>query len=90
MPHGEPLALGKTQPVPTAGLDGSVTTPHFYAPWFVELPQGDGHTIMTIPGFMGADGSTSRLRKFLNDRGYQAIPWGLGRNAAEASADTLE
>ena len=24
-----------------------------------KLPAGDGHTIMTIPGFMGADGSTS-------------------------------
>ncbi len=25
------------------------------------LPAGDGHTIITIPGFMGADGSTSQL-----------------------------
>ena len=22
------------------------------------LPRGDGHTVMTIPGFMGGDGST--------------------------------
>ena len=29
------------------------------------MPEGDGHTIMTIPGFMGADGSTSQL------------PWGM-------------
>lgn len=54
------------------------------------LPRGDGHTIMTIPGFMGADGSTSRLRKFLNGRGYRAIPWGLGRNAAEARSQGID
>ena len=52
------------------------------------LPKGDGHTILTIPGFMGADGSTSRLRKFLNNRGYHAIPWGLGRNASDARSRT--
>ena len=54
------------------------------------LPRGDGHTIMTIPGFMGADGSTSQLRRFLKRRGYNAIPWGLGRNAAEVRSDNLE
>jgi len=42
------------------------------APVLKTLPRGDGHTIMTIPGFMGADGSTSRLRKFLTGRGYKA------------------
>jgi hypothetical protein len=54
------------------------------------LPKGDGHTIMTIPGFMGADGSTSQLRRFLKNRGYNAIPWGLGRNAAEVRSDSLD
>jgi dienelactone hydrolase len=60
------------------------------SPLLKTLPQGDGHTIMTIPGFMGADGSTSQLRKFLNNRGYHAIPWGLGRNAAEVRSRNLE
>lgn len=54
------------------------------------LPKGDGHTILTIPGFMGADGSTSQLRKFLNQRGYNAIPWGLGRNAAEVRSKNID
>jgi triacylglycerol esterase/lipase EstA (alpha/beta hydrolase family) len=54
------------------------------------LPEGDGHTIMTIPGFMGADGSTSRLRKFLSHRGYNAIPWGLGRNASEVRSQNID
>ena len=59
-------------------------------PLFKTLPRGDGHTIMTIPGFMGADGSTSRLRKFLNERGYNAIPWGMGRNASEVRSQNID
>ncbi|MDZ7784294.1 MAG: alpha/beta hydrolase [Halioglobus sp.] len=59
-------------------------------PLFRNLPRGDGHTIMTIPGFMGGDGSTARLRKFLNGRGYRAIPWGLGRNGAEVRSRDLD
>tara|TARA_R110000823_G_scaffold144958_7_gene275119 strand:- start:5265 stop:6092 length:828 start_codon:yes stop_codon:yes gene_type:complete len=59
-------------------------------PLLKSLPRGDGHTIMTIPGFMGADGSTSRLRKFLRQRGYNAIPWGLGRNAAEVRSRDID
>lgn len=59
------------------------------APVLKTLPRGDGHTIMTIPGFMGADGSTSQLRRFLQGRGYNAIPWGLGRNAASARSDNI-
>jgi pimeloyl-ACP methyl ester carboxylesterase len=56
-------------------------------PVFKTLPEGDGHSIMTIPGFMGADGSTLQLRKFLNNRGYKAIPWGLGQNASVAQGE---
>lgn len=60
------------------------------SPLLKTLPEGDGHSIMTIPGFMGADGSTSRLRKFLNQRGYKAIPWGLGRNSSEERPESLD
>ncbi|MFK7974793.1 MAG: esterase/lipase family protein [Halioglobus sp.] len=59
-------------------------------PVLKSLPKGDGHTIMTIPGFMGADGSTSQLRKFLNQRGYNAVPWGLGRNASEVRSENID
>ncbi len=60
------------------------------SPLLKTLPKGDGHSIMTIPGFMGADGSTAQLRKFLNNRGYQAIPWGLGRNSSEMRPSSLD
>jgi len=59
-------------------------------PLFKTLPRGDGHSVMTLPGFMGADGSTSQLRKFLNQRGYKAIPWGLGRNASEVRSQDID
>ena len=60
------------------------------APLLKNLPAGDGHTVMTIPGFMGADGSTSRLRRFLNKRGYNAVPWGLGRNASNVRSQNID
>ena len=60
------------------------------APVLRNLPAGDGHTIITIPGFMGADGSTSQLRKALNRLGYNAKPWGLGRNAYGKQPDSLD
>ena len=43
-------------------------------------PQGDGHTILTLPGFTASDLSTSGLRRYLNRLGYNARPWQLGRN----------
>lgn len=60
------------------------------APVLRRLPRGDGHSVITVPGFMGADGSTLQLRRFLTKRGYKAMPWGLGRNAAEVKPETLD
>jgi pimeloyl-ACP methyl ester carboxylesterase len=59
-------------------------------PLLKRLPSGDGHSVMTIPGFMGADGSTAQLRRFLNKRGYKAIPWGLGRNRSAERPESLD
>jgi pimeloyl-ACP methyl ester carboxylesterase len=47
------------------------------------LPRGDGHSVMTLPGFFAADGSTASLRKFLDRQGYHGLPWGLGRNVPD-------
>jgi triacylglycerol esterase/lipase EstA (alpha/beta hydrolase family) len=43
-------------------------------------PKGDGHPVMTLPGYGGADGCMALLRYFLTSRGYQSHGWGLGRN----------
>jgi pimeloyl-ACP methyl ester carboxylesterase len=43
-------------------------------------PSGDGHPVLMLPGFLGADGSTAGLRKYLNRIGFTAHPWQQGRN----------
>jgi dienelactone hydrolase len=67
-----------------------IGTSAMLGPLMKTLPKGDGHTVMTLPGFMGADGSTSQLRKFLNNRGYNAIPWGFGRNASDVRSQDID
>lgn len=42
--------------------------------------RGDGHPVMILPGFLGADGYTARLRNYLESLGYTVYPWGMGRN----------
>lgn len=49
-------------------------------PLLRQLPSGDGHPVMVLPGFMASDQSTALLRRHLRRLGYQAWAWGLGRN----------
>jgi len=49
-------------------------------PLGVAQPRGDGHSVLVVPGFLAGDPATSLLRRFLSDRGYDAVPWGLGTN----------
>lgn len=44
------------------------------------LPQGDGHTVLLIPGFLAPDTSTLPMRQVLNSIGYEAVGWGQGVN----------
>jgi pimeloyl-ACP methyl ester carboxylesterase len=43
-------------------------------------PKGDGHPVMTIPGYRSDDGAMRALRRYLGHWGYKAYPWGLGVN----------
>jgi pimeloyl-ACP methyl ester carboxylesterase len=49
-------------------------------PFLYSLPRGDGHSVLVFPGLAASDLSTAALRRFLNDRGYDARAWELGRN----------
>jgi pimeloyl-ACP methyl ester carboxylesterase len=49
-------------------------------PLLANLPKGDGHPVLVLPGFMASDGSTAPMRRLLKDLGYQAHAWELGRN----------
>jgi pimeloyl-ACP methyl ester carboxylesterase len=44
------------------------------------LPEGDGHPVMVLPGFLGSDAYNASLRRFLRQLGYRTHGWGLGRN----------
>lgn len=43
-------------------------------------PRGDGHPVVVLPGFLGSDGYTASLRRYLTRQGYAVHGWGLGRN----------
>jgi pimeloyl-ACP methyl ester carboxylesterase len=50
---------------------------------------GNGRPVMVLPGFMASDQTTSRLRRSLQDAGFEAFGWGLGRNKG-IKADIFE
>ncbi len=45
-----------------------------------DLPDGDGHTVLVLPGLLTTDVFTQGLRDFLAGRGYRAEGWSLGVN----------
>ncbi len=50
------------------------------APLLQNLPRGDGHAVLVLPGFTADDRSTGPLRDLLVELDYRAIGWGLGSN----------
>jgi pimeloyl-ACP methyl ester carboxylesterase len=54
-------------------------------PLLRKMPRGDGHGVMVIPGFMGDDPFNQPLVDFLNQLGYRATGWQLGRNLGPGS-----
>ncbi len=44
------------------------------------LPKGDGHAVLTLPGFMATNSSTRPMRGLLKELGYAAHGWNSGRN----------
>ena len=50
------------------------------SPWLSKMPSGDGHAVLVFPGLGAADISTTALRHFLKQHGYQAHGWKQGVN----------
>jgi len=50
------------------------------APLLRLAPRGDGHPVLTLPGFMAGDMSTAFMRRYLRALSYRAEGWELGRN----------
>lgn len=53
------------------------------------VKHGDGHVVLVIPGLGMDDSPTSLLREFLIDIGYDARPWGMGRNMGHMQISRL-
>jgi pimeloyl-ACP methyl ester carboxylesterase len=51
------------------------------------VPRGDAHPVMVLPGLIASDRSTGPLRRFLGDCGYHVYPWEQGFNRGPV-ADT--
>lgn len=54
------------------------------------LPRGDGHAVMTLPGFLATDFSLSLMRQYLRRWGYDARRWRLGRNMGLTRRHAIE
>ena len=44
------------------------------------LPHGDGHTVMVLPGFLSHDMLSAPLIQYLRSLGYNATGWEIGHN----------
>jgi pimeloyl-ACP methyl ester carboxylesterase len=55
-------------------------------PLLPQLPQGDGHPVLVLPGFLADDASTKVLRATLRRLGYRVHGWQLGRNVGPTAA----
>jgi pimeloyl-ACP methyl ester carboxylesterase len=49
-------------------------------PLLMEAPQGDGHPVLLLPGFLADETTLIALKVFLARKGYDVRTWGLGRN----------
>jgi len=58
--------------------------------WLRQLPKGDGHPVMVIPGFAGSDTYNKPLLRFLRDQGYHAVGWKQGVNLGHSHLDLTQ
>ena len=72
-----PISLALTEAIRAAG---EFTSLLLTRRWLERLPAGDGHGIVLMPGFLGADGYNAPLCRYLNELGYQGVGWEQGRN----------
>jgi len=54
------------------------------------LPAGDGHAVMTLPGFLASDRSMRTVRTYLREWNYDAHRWDMGRNLGLSAERDIE
>jgi pimeloyl-ACP methyl ester carboxylesterase len=50
------------------------------SPVLMSAPRGDGHPVLTLPGFLASDLSMAPMRRYLKELGYDTRAWQMGRN----------
>src|SRR5213083_2957938 len=50
------------------------------SPLLLRAPKGDGHPVLTLPGFLASDLSMAPMRRYLKELGYDTYAWNMGRN----------
>jgi pimeloyl-ACP methyl ester carboxylesterase len=50
------------------------------SPLLMQAPKGDGHPVLTLPGFLASDLSMAPMRRYLKELGYDTHAWNMGRN----------
>ena len=50
------------------------------SPLLMRAPKGDGHPVLTLPGFLASDLSMAPMRRYLKELRYDTYAWNLGRN----------
>ncbi|MBR1145944.1 alpha/beta hydrolase [Bradyrhizobium sp. AUGA SZCCT0431] len=50
------------------------------SPLLMRAPKGDGHPVLTLPGFLASDLSMAPMRRYLKELGYDTYAWNMGRN----------
>jgi pimeloyl-ACP methyl ester carboxylesterase len=55
------------------------------SPLLMRAPKGDGHPVLTLPGFLASDLSMAPMRRYLKELGYDAYAWKMGRNVGGIS-----
>jgi pimeloyl-ACP methyl ester carboxylesterase len=55
------------------------------SPLLMRAPRGDGHPVLTVPGFLASDLSMRPMRRYLRELGYDAYAWKMGRNIGGVS-----
>src|SRR6187401_2648102 len=54
-------------------------------PVLLRAPRGDGHPVLTLPGFLASDLSMAPMRRYLKELRYDSHAWEMGRNLGGVS-----
>jgi pimeloyl-ACP methyl ester carboxylesterase len=82
----EPQATGRLRPPALSLLLAEVrgifefNASLMLSPLLMSAPRGDGHPVLTLPGFLASDLSMAPMRRYLKELGYDAHAWNNGRN----------